>query len=438
MRIECPSCHFSADVDPAKLPPQGGNARCPKCAKVFFVAAPAPDEPISQATELPHQAVKVPCPKCGAEQESAESCECCGLIFEKYRAAQLRQEDAPEDHPAPATACAHDPASLSFGNGRNDIVRWVQEGRIDKENAGEAFRIAGTLPNRSQWRRFLEGFALWLGASFLAAAVIFFFAYNWRLLGRFTRFGIVELLLSAAVLAAWRIGVGKTAGKAALLVATVMVGALLALEGQTYQTGADPWELFATWAAFVLPWVALSRFAPLWLFWVALINLSAGLYYHAFAGLFGLLFGTQTLWWTLAALNTAALTAWEVAALRGVPWLRERWPQRLLATASAGYVTILAAWAVVDTSHRDTSPLHLTGYLAWVACAYAIYRYKIRDLYVLALGILSLIVVVSVFLSNGLLRHDSSGAFLLIGMVVLGMSAAGGWWLRNVAREVEA
>ena len=51
---------------------------------------------------------------------------------------------------------------------------------------------------------------------------------------------------------------GGRAGKAALLAASLFVGALLALIGQIYQTGADTFEMFAAWAALILPWVLVG------------------------------------------------------------------------------------------------------------------------------------------------------------------------------------
>ncbi len=51
-----------------------------------------------------------------------------------------------------------------------------------------------------------------------------------------------------------RLGPECTPGKAALLLATLLLGVFLALFGQTYQTGADPWQLFANWALLILPW----------------------------------------------------------------------------------------------------------------------------------------------------------------------------------------
>jgi predicted Zn finger-like uncharacterized protein len=435
MRIECPGCHYSAEVDPAKIPHGGATAKCPRCAAVFAVAPPAP-------AGLPDTPQLVTCPKCGAEQDASERCGLCGIVYAKYRLAATRR--TPDEDAATAelvSPVVPQPASIlepaAFGYGRSEIMTWAGEGHLAAADLPQALNIAGTLPTPAAWRRFLDGLTLWLGALFLALAVIFFFAYNWRELGHFARFGIVELLLAAAVIASWRLGLEQMAGKAALLAATLLVGALLALVGQTYQTGADPWELFAAWALFVLPWVAIARFAPLWLLLLALVNLAIGLYYHAFAGIFGMLFGKQTLWWTLAGVNSAALAAWELAASRGMPWLAERWAPRIVATAAAGAITLLAAWGIVDDGSSGVA--EFCGYAAWLTGAYAIYRHRRYDLYLLALGVLSLVVFVAVFLGHSMLRGgETAGSFLFIGIAVLGLSAAGGWWLRRVAREVEA
>src|SRR3989449_7791101 len=130
---------------------------------------------------------------------------------------------------------------------RNAILGWSERGAITDVRA--ALDMAGALPRAQHWRAFLDRLLLWSGAVALAAAVVFFIAHNWNDLGRFAKFGLVELPLVAAVLAYWRLGPERAAGKASLLVASVLLGATLALFGQTYQTGADTWELFANWAA---------------------------------------------------------------------------------------------------------------------------------------------------------------------------------------------
>lgn len=316
---------------------------------------------------------------------------------------------------------------------RNDILAWMEQGRISNDALPAALKLAGLRPGREDWRTFLDRLSLWLGVVFCAAAVIFFFAYNWAAMGRFAKFGLLEALIIAGVALCWKHGPERVAGQAALLLASLLVGALLALVGQTYQTGADTYELFAVWGLAIFPWVAVGRFGALWLVWLALLNLAVVLYFQTFGIWFGMLFDGERATWILFALNTAALCVWEFSAQRGVDWLRERWPLRILALVSGGLITMLMVWAVVETRRQSVAAILI--YPMWIAAAFWVYRYRIRDVFVLSGGVLSVIVVVTAFLAKHLLEHDSAGAFLFIGLLVIGMSALGGIWLKNVARE---
>ena len=316
---------------------------------------------------------------------------------------------------------------------RTEILEWVERGRLPAEALPAVLRLARITPGPADWRRFLSRLTLWLGTVFCAAAVIFFFAYNWQAMGRYAKFGLAEGLIIAAVFLAWRLGLERAGGKAALLAAALLVGALLALVGQTYQTGADTYELFAVWALAILPWVAVSCFGALWLLWIGLINLAALAYFQAFGIWFGLVFGPEKQLWLLFALNTTALCVWEFAARRGVPWLREIWPVRILAVASGGALTALAVWAVLDSQRASIA--HPLVYLTWMAAAYLAYRRWQLDLFVLAGAVLSIIIVVTTLLSNQLLKQSDGASFLFIGLVVIGLSALGGYWLKAVARE---
>src|SRR2546429_1791991 len=191
---------------------------------------------------------------------------------------------------------------------RNAILGWSERGAI--ADARAALDMAGALPHAQHWRAFLDRLLLWSGAVALAAAVVFFIAHNWNDLGKFAKFGLVEVLVLAAALGYWRLGPEKAAGKASLLVACILFGALLALFGQTYQTGADTWELFANWAALMAPWVLLGRFAGLWMLLIAIANVAIVFYFRVFPGLFGMVFGTEHQLWALFAFDTAALVAW--------------------------------------------------------------------------------------------------------------------------------
>jgi uncharacterized membrane protein len=324
---------------------------------------------------------------------------------------------------------------------RHTIFEWAERGAISDARA--ALELAGVLPGAREWRSFLDRLLIWSAAVALAAAAVFFVAYNWNELGRFAKFGLAQVLVLAAVLGYWRLGPDSIAGKAALLAGSIFLGALLALFGQVYQTGADTWELFANWAALILPWVLVGRFAGLWMLWIAIINVAIHLYYRVFPGTFGLFFHRDAELWTLFVFDTAALAAWELAARR-IAWLDGRWAPRLLAFASGGLVTalmleaIFGPWGSRSAERGSVAPL--LAHAAWILAAYAVYRRRIPDLFVLAGGCLSVIVVVTSFLARQLFqgRGDEAASFLLIAVSVIAMAAAAGWWLKELAREAPA
>ena len=317
---------------------------------------------------------------------------------------------------------------------RSDILDWSDQGRIPHDRLREALDLAGVLPGAADWRRFLERMFLFMGVVLLAAGAIFFFAFNWRDLGRFAKFALVEAPVVAALVFVWRLGVDSIAGKATLIFISLLTGALLALVGQTYQTGADTFELFAAWAAAILPWVLVARFPVLWIVWLALVNLALSLYFITFGFLWGMLFAPEKLIWLLFGLNTAALALWEIFAANGLNWLRERWSVRILATAGGALVTVLALQDIVDWRGSSHWGAPLWG--AWIAAAYVAYRHWVKDVYVLAGGVLSATAIATTFVAKQLQMRDA-GALLLLGLLVIGMSAAGGYWLKQVAAAEE-
>lgn len=317
---------------------------------------------------------------------------------------------------------------------RREILEWAGQGRMVGAGLRRALELAAVLPSAGDWQRFLDRLLLFMGATMLAASVVFFFAYNWHELGRLAKFALVQAPLVAALVVVWRVGLERIAGQAALLVAALLTGAAFALVGQVYQTGADTFELFSAWAVAILPWTLLGRLAALWLVWLALVNLACTLYFQTFHGVFGIAFGPERQLWLLVAIDTAALALWEYGAARRVDWLAGRWGPRVLATASGAFATSLAVMTVLSASR---SWWNVVLWLAWLAAAYAVYRRRVRDLYVLAGGALSVIVVITAFVGKQL-RMGDAGEFLLLGLLVIGMSALAGWWLRLLAAEETA
>lgn len=314
---------------------------------------------------------------------------------------------------------------------RQQIFDWFEQGAVAPTD--QALEAAGLLPSARHWRNFLDHLLLWSGAVALAAAMVLFIAYNWSALGKFAKFGLVGLPIVLAVIGYWKLGVDRAAGKASLLAASILLGVLLALFGQTYQTGADTWQLFATWAALMMPWVIIGRFAALWMLWIAIANLAIVLYFQVIPDMFGLIFNTDRQLWVLFLFNSTLLVCWEFAA-RSMTWLNERWACRLLAIAGGTTVTLLMLHAIFEW--RESGIAVLIAYPAWLACAYGAYRVWKRDVFVLAGGCLSVIVVVASFLTRHMMRGNfEAGALLIIGLLVIGMASAAGVWLKNLANE---
>ena len=194
------------------------------------------------------------------------------------------------------------------------------------------------------------------------------------------------------------------------------------------------------WAIAILPWVVVGRFSALWLFWLSLLNLAALLYYQTFGGLFGWLFDMDSALWLLFGLNTLAWVARDaIALITNLDWLQERWTARVLAVFSGSMITTMAIIALLD-KYDDDFRAALFIYPLWMVAIYGMYRHVLLDVFVLAGGVLSGIVFITVWLSDVMLDHasDEAGVFFLIGIIIIVLSALGGFWLKSVAQQEQA
>lgn len=132
-------------------------------------------------------------------------------------------------------------------------------------------------PTPAEWRVFGARLLQAAGLGSLGAGVIFFVAANWHAWGLAGRFGLLEAgLMLCVVVALWQ-PPPLRAGQAALLLATLLTGALLALFGQSYQTGADVHELFFTWALLALPFAVAALSGAVWAVWWVVLNVGLAL-----------------------------------------------------------------------------------------------------------------------------------------------------------------
>lgn len=124
------------------------------------------------------------------------------------------------------------------------------------------------------WHAFADKVVLAVAVALVVAGAVFFFAANWEGMSRLARVGLALLAHVVAAAAAVGLGTERTAGRAAGAAAALLIGPVLLVYGQTYQTGADAWQLFAGWAALALPFALLVRGTALWM--VVLVLARAG------------------------------------------------------------------------------------------------------------------------------------------------------------------
>jgi uncharacterized membrane protein len=161
---------------------------------------------------------------------------------------------------------------------RKELDELFAHYQLTPPQAERALTLARARPTPPETSRFTIRALLLAGVLSLAAGIVFFVAANWSELRIVGRFVLLEaLLLVAVVLALWR-PPGQAFGRYALLCAFMITGALLALFGQTYQTGANLYELFLTWAALGLPIIIAGQWSALWAAWALVLNLALALF----------------------------------------------------------------------------------------------------------------------------------------------------------------
>ncbi|MFA7291598.1 MAG: DUF2157 domain-containing protein [Rhodocyclaceae bacterium] len=313
------------------------------------------------------------------------------------------------------------------------------DGRLSRAGLQRGLQYIGCTPAAAEWQRFADRLLLALGTLLLLSGIVFFFAYNWQALHRFVRMGLVAAPLAVCALLAWRSG-GGFVGQAWLGGATVLTGVLLAVSGQIYQTGADTELLFFAWALLILPWVLVARAPWLWLFWLLLGNVALLLYVTGRLEIWTVFILADSLFWAPLLLNACALVAWE-AGWRPFEWLRAGYGPRIIALVAAVSATALGIgwWWLGRLGEWRWMPYTPLLYGAWLGGTLWFYQHRRRDIVPLAAASFSAICVVMAGVLKHLRFRDSFAFdFLLLGLLVAGLTAAAALWLRRVAASWEA
>jgi len=290
---------------------------------------------------------------------------------------------------------------------------------------------------------FLYRAAAGLACLLLASAGICWVAANWDQASSLQKLAGAQILLAVLVLAAlWcardrgaqqagQAGRGNhnftaTAHLAGL--AGVAVGALLALIGQIYQTGADAWQLFLAWAILLIPWLLTQHTVFLGLLFAVVLNTALGLYLGVHDGGIWRSFGGWAGPALLAALlNAFLLAGWE----RCIAYFGDDWRigPRILATAIAAWL-VVAAFTGIE-SRSGPIGLSVIGWAALVVMYLAYTRLR-HDLAIVSLAALAAFVLLVLPL---LYWVGSEAGLLLVVLVLLAAMAVG---LRKLGQLLRA
>ena len=323
---------------------------------------------------------------------------------------------------------------------------------FSEETCRRADAEAGLTPTPEEWVRYLSSSLLGLGVALVVAGITAFFASNWAEMSYVAKFAWIQLGIVAAVsMACWR-GLDSVPGRLALFVAAFSVGLLFAVYGQVYQTGADPYGVFLSWAILIVPFAIVGRQQGIWLLFIVLLNLSLMMFWTQVLrppeGLWmlGQLLGPLVWLGTLITdpelssasffLNALALVIWEFTRARDAGDEKTQWFARVVAFFALATVVaptllmIFAATVDEKTGLSLISPVLLA--VAGAACVYY-YQFRRQDLFILTCCALAAIMVVTA-LAIRVVALDVGSLFFLA-LLLMGQVAAAAWWLRRVTQQ---
>lgn len=326
---------------------------------------------------------------------------------------------------------------------------------LDQDGYRRAFELANLVPGRRDWLRWIDRFLIAFAALLIVAGIAAFFAWNWAGLQHIAKLALIQGGVAAAVLVViWR-GMDSIAGRAAFVAAAFLVGVLLAVFGQVYQTGADPYGLFLAWAVMILPWAIVGRQAGLWLMFQTLLGLTLILCWtqvlHPPDGwwqvtrLLGPLvwLGSTVMDWRLASLlfglNAAAIVAWELTASRGSAWLQSRWFPRLVGVVAMFTVlgpTLVMIFAAGMEHHARIAIVSPFLFAAALAASLWYYQYRRLDLFMLTIAMFGGILVIMALAIRYLFADFGSTLFLAL--LLTGLVAGAAVWLRTISQRWQA
>ena len=345
---------------------------------------------------------------------------------------------------------------------RRTIEHLLKQGILPLTHANDAAIHLQVYPSKRSWLVFFDKAMLIIGAIALVLSLVFFIAYNWINMGKMGKFALIEgaLVVTIALYVALSFRRRfQLIRQLLLLIASVITGSLLALFGQVYQTGADTWQLFFGWAILITPWVMIARFPALWLLWLGLVNTCLALYLDV-ANLQFINYSLQNVSQVaiLALFNFIAFYSWLMSFDNNPPFSTPHlfhriipkkptaqinssqtksslhWSTYVVGLLTTFFITYLAIVTVFDSGNIWATFISILVWLGWCGFMFWQFRQRRIDLLMLTYLSFSMIIVVMFWVGKWLLDDFDAAGFLVLALLLIGMSSAAVMWLRKVGR----
>jgi len=311
------------------------------------------------------------------------------------------------------------------------ILELTHRHRLDAATLGALWRIARLGQAPAALDSLLRRGVGMLAALLAGLGLLFLVAANLDALGRREKFILLQLCVGAACVGAALLPRLRTP---LALLGLLGIGGLFAYFGQTYQTGADPWQLFALWAALALPVALGARTDIVWAAWVIVAVTGITAWDAAQSG-----------WWRFASEDLgahmlAALLATLLAVLMSQPLARFSGAGKvafnlavLCATVSLGSAGLLALFA----SGTGGALYYLLGLALLGVAAGFLAQHRLFDVTALSVIALGLIVLLIAGLLRviGNSRGGEIGILLVVGLAAVGLMALAVWGILALVRE---
>lgn len=313
---------------------------------------------------------------------------------------------------------------------RSLVHRVAEKAKLPAEEVRESLEASGIYPSKKKWLAHLDRFLLGLGAIFCLCGVVFFFAYNWDDMHKFVKLGLVEGALAVVGALTLIFRKREYAKKIGLTVMCGLTGALFALYGQIYQTGANAYDFFLGWTLCIALFVIISRFPPLWLLHLVLINTTIVLYAAQV-----LRFDTNDfLFLILFLVNAMAVIIWE---LMEHEFKGNRWFPRVVGIFAMLCITGVAIDALFDDFNSPGYYISFGVYILALLVGVGLYRRSVKDLFLLAVMFLSIIVFLTALTAKLLQDADPEMALLACAVIALGSTTFLVWQLVSINKKWE-